>query len=639
MVIFVPKLLKSSAPPAAKPLFERTLNVVGGQGIRLLYRGLWLYFSADRERVYTPLLVAGKLKFVAFADRVELHQLNGEGVTKVLGRALLDADNQFFLHGELVSDKHGPVKGRTNKPYRHVAAEVLFPEIGKVRRLNRYEAPNRRAELVYGKQKFTLPTGQHAHYGAAVREQRIAAIASSQKIDFFEQTAAGVDEYIGTIELTDPRIGRQERVRADEYIEKFALHDLPVKFSGGDIRVEHRGIVFVFSGDPKNVYFRDIFAERIFLRVGFRDRIEVIRKDRGDELLIGSFPTKGLPLDRPARSGNYLRVDTLIEEMSAREVTVRATPNFKNVMVRAHNILLHFPMRAGNYYRDAIVAGKMVCRISRDRIAVGLAEERRFDEIGRIELGRRLKLSGKSVNIERLIPELGRIEKRAGLDLAGAIMHREIRYLFDLAPGDFYYNDLLAGRIVFRAIGRRVEIFVEREAGKREYLGDFRLNRDNQLETQSGELYQIGRGPVAAGERRDARVSRLIGAFKAGEQEIVEVLQRLADDSYDDLYQIFTNGQSRRWLKLFTLVGKGYLASSEADEVIAVKILYALAFGLDNLANPNQLSPDLKKAFTREIVETMALAFNNQVFHRVRESLRVQYERALLAAQKINQAL
>lgn len=659
MAIYIPRVRESSQPPAARPIRERTLTATAGKGIRLTYRGLWLYFSADQERVYAPLLAAGKLNFVAFSDRVELRQQNGEGAIKVLGRALLGPEGTFLVQGVPAADKHGLIKCRESKPYRHVAAESLFPEFGKVRRANHYEESNQRAEIVHDRQAFVFPTGQHAHFGAAVREQRIIALADSRKIEFYERTPAGQEEYIGTIELTDERLKQQERVRVDEYIEKFALHDLPVRLYGNDVRVEHRGLVFVFSADPKNVYFRDIFEGRLFLRVGFADRIEVIRKTRNEEELIGSLPTKDLPLDRPARNGNYFRVDRLIEELNARDVTLDTATFPKGVQARIFNIVFYFPMRAGNAYREAARTGRLVCRTTRSTIAVGTLVDRRFSEIGRIEFsptgnlltstGRMFKINGKpvkrldprlpGVNIERLIPELGRLEKRAGLGAAGAIMHREIRYLFDLEPGDIYYNELLTGHLVFRAVGRRMELFCERADGHREYIGDCRLNKENQLETQAGELYRTAHGPVAAGERRDARVSRLIAAFKAGKQEIGEVFEHLSEKSYDGLYEIFVNGQARRWLKLFTMVGKGYLASGQADEVLAVKLLFALAYGLENLAAPNQLSPDLKQAFAREILETMALVFTNPSLGRVRDSMRLQYERALLAAEKINQAL
>jgi hypothetical protein len=130
----------------------------------------------------------------------------------------------------------------------------------------------------------------------------------------------------------------------------------------------------------------------------------------------------------------------------------------------------------------------------------------------------------------------------------------------------------------------------------------------------------------------------LLPAFKAGRAEAARVFRLLAEEDWDKLHYLFVNGSARRWLKLFALVGRHCLRDPQADEITAVKLVYSLAYGLENLNTPNWLSPDLKEAFVGEIVRTMALAFDNPALSRRRDALAEQYRRALQKAVQIKRA-
>ncbi|MDD5382387.1 MAG: hypothetical protein PHH60_01890 [Candidatus Margulisbacteria bacterium] len=655
MVIFVPILKQGAGPDSAKPFFERVLAANPGKMTRLTFRGLWIYFGSDTERVCHSLLAAGKLKFVAYPDRLELHQLNGEGVIKVIGRATVGVDGQLYVQGVPVADKNGFVTYRRGKPYRHVSADLLFPAFGKIRKTNCYDPDNARATIIYDHFTFRLSTDLNTKYGRAVRERRIVAVAGAGQIEFFEATATGKEEYIGAISFDQLRAKNETCVNVADYLDEFALKDLPIHLYQGESRVEHRGVVFLFSANINNIYYPDLLAGALFMRVGFYDRIEVVRKEREGETVIGAIPIldgrqiplghgRQLTLDDKSRA-QYLRADRIIEELSGRDVPVNFRGRVKGVGARIYNLHFYFSMRAGNHYRPAIENGKMFFRVYRHKILVGLKEGQRFTEVGRLDFnssgqlllpdGRICRHQGKPVikyderelwfNLEKLLPELGVLEKRPAA--SRAIMYQEIRYLFDLKPGDVYFPDLEAGQLVFRATGCRVELFIDRERDGKEFIGSFGTDQKGRLLTEGKTRLEI-----KAGDRRDVRLSTLVKAFKPNGQEMPELVGLLVKKNYDKLHEIFSNGNAKKWLKMLSLFGRVYLADPQADEVIGVKVMFALAYGVEYLVRSNSLSLDLKAAFLKEIIEVMALALDNVGLALVKDSLQIQYLRALAAS-------
>jgi hypothetical protein len=449
----------------------------------------------------------------------------------------------------------------------------------------------------------------------------------------------------------------EEKVFGD-FLEKFALKDIPVPLMDGHSRalVEHRGVGFVFSADQKNAYIFDVLAGRLFLRVGYADRIEVVRKERERAVVVGAMPIgpggrirlgdrRYVKLDSARRPLRYLRVDRLIEVLSARDIPVTARGKIKNVNARIYNLHLVFPMRRGNCFRPEIEAGRLYCRAYHRQILVGIKDDSGFREIGRVSFsadgylltadGRRVRFRGQPVkkndsrcpwlNVEKLIPELARLEKRP--TASRAIMYREIRYLFDLKPGDVYFPDLEAGCLVLRAVGSRIELFVDKDKDGKEFIGSFGTDEKGRLLTEGKARLEI-----KAGDRRDVRLSTLVKAFRPNGQEMHELVRLLVNKNYNRLYEIFSNGNAKKWLKMLSLFGRVYLADPKAKEVIGVKVMFALAYGVEYLAKANSLSPDLRTAFLKEILGVMAQALDNPGLARVKVSLRMQYLRALAAS-------
>jgi hypothetical protein len=357
----------TAGSPALRPLRERIIKITGERGVTVYWNGLKISFGADHDKVLFSSFSAGSVKLVGFPGRLELWQIGKSGAIKVIGKTTYDADRRFYVGGQPARDEKGEVIGKPPGAYRGVKAEVLFPVLSRVKRVNRY-----------------------------------------------------------------------------------------VKGTGWAF--------FMYGGKPY-------------------------------------------------------------------------------------------------------------------------------------------------VNLAKLIPELGRIEKK--MSQGCQFSYRTLPFYLHLKPGDRYYDDLQMKRLVFRALGPRIEIFADREEGK-EFIASLARGDDG-----TNPLEIAGSPRIKAGWKKEIGLSRVFPAVD--EARLTSLLKSC---QYADIDKLFSDGAALNRLKKFAVYGRGYLASPETDEAIASKLLYALACGMKRLDNTLALSADLKKAFSREILETMLLAAGNTQLSRIRELLK-----------------
>ncbi|MCU0641101.1 MAG: hypothetical protein MUC35_03310 [Candidatus Margulisbacteria bacterium] len=492
-----------------------------------------------------------------------------------------------------------------------------------VKRISKYFRGQTKAFISYQGRKYSLPTDLTARYGLAAREGRINAriLPGRNQLIFSERETGGEECYIGRMALDAQAKSRSALVRVADHIEEFRLKDVPISLHGGKARVEYRGVIFTFSREREMLYHQDLMAGKIFLRTGYRDRVAVVKKSGDEETILGSIriigrklilPNRNIALDAGARSA-YLPIDEAIEELGGREIKVRPRRNALFASFKAFRITFLLPLKKGGYYRDKIAAG-LTCRIYPRRIEIGYREQGEFREIGRVNfdqdgrlqdpdntLRRKIRQSKRGdqwVVLEKLIPELGRIEKR--IAPATRLMVRSNVFRLSLDPGQPFYHDLQRGRLVLRSVGQHNEIFADRQTEK-EYIATVFL---------------------PGHQRRAVNLRTWFSPSEWGEADVQAMIAPLIRSDYRTLPQLLTDGNGLIRLKRYALFGRDYLPRADAEAGVAAKLLFLYASGLELLGKTLRISPDLQGSFSQELFRTMALALNNPDLNGAREAMR-----------------
>jgi hypothetical protein len=601
---------------------EWPLNISEHRGQSVRFRNLIIFFGADHEKVLYPLLRTGRLKLAALPDRLELQRTMADGAVKVIGRTEYDGSGRFSVNRRPAADKKGEVRLPPPGAYRCVSADTLFPVLSRVRRVNNCVGGTARAYVSFGGKDFVMPTDRKAKFGPAACARRITSLVlpDQGRIHFYERLADQNEAPIGWLPLDAPAHGRSNSVLVANHIVDFRLKDITIHRYTVHAKASYRKVTFIFSQDKDNIYYPDLAAGRLFLRAGYDDRIEVVRKIDQREEVLGAIPIEDnclvigpgrkIAFDQPGKAVPLV-IDKAIEALGGHEATVKPRKSLSAAYVSAYgNLRFYFPMSRGNVHLPRLRAGQMLCRVYRSRFEVGYKESGRFCEIGRVNfgpdgylldprnvLGKQVKQHGEvlqDVDLGKLIPELGRIEKRIKPHVK--LFCRGINCYPNLRPRDHYHADLYAGRLVLRAVDRRFELFIDRGT-EREFVG------------------------LAAVGRQKADLFELFPAFRQSVLEKLALTRLLKEKSHDELSKLWSGGAQANLLKRLSLIGLDHFSGSDSQGLLAVKIFYALASGLERLAAESGLSADLKEDFGREIVELMALAVDKPQLAGVRDSL------------------
>jgi hypothetical protein len=514
-----------------------------------------------------------------------------------------------------------------------------------IRRVNKYWANSYRSSVHHEGMTFSLPTGPNSKYGPAVRGRRIIAEIAPKKIYFFERTLMGNEVPIGSLALGPLRASGRKSFYLADLVPAFALEDIPVNH----YQVEYNRVLILFSHNERNLYFADFAAGRIFLRAGYSDRLEVVKKMPDSEAVIAQIPKSLLPQAGPPGSKKKsFRAYEAIEELGARRVPFNLSRFPEHVVLYVFGVTFSIPVRDGNVYREAIGSGRLVPVAYSNRVVFKMEADGGDREVGQLDFsggflrgpdGKPWHHQGQPVkkdvhlktpiNIEPLVPEFGRLEKHFAPALEGRLSYRRTFYSFRCLEGDPYYSSFQAGMVVFRGIGRRMELFTAWPGCAPEYLGDFGFDADRKLLTQDGNVYRTEKGPLTEGDPRQVDVARLIGALRPENDWREKLFLLLKEKDHDELSgQFAVPGAGRGLLKLFTRLGSEYLSNPAADAQMAARIISALRSGLEQLVRPNQISADLKQAFAGEVIRTMNLALSNPALTRIREVLSEQLQQA-----------
>jgi hypothetical protein len=597
---------------------ERPVRFVAQKGSVIRARGLHILFAAGENRLFYHQLRAGRLKLADLPGRLELQQIRKDGC-KVLGQVTYDAEGRFFVAGRPAADKKGPIIAAPGK-YRFVSAESLFPVLGRQRHEN-YYFDDGRAFVVYGGRHYMIPVDSNARFGPAARERRISflAVPETGRLHFFEAQADREERHIGSMPIDAPATGRNRSVWVTDHIEAFNLKDQPVRIGGDYARLDHRGVTLSFRTERRNLHYADLIGRRLFLRTGYADRIEVVRKTDGEERVLGAIRIeadclvvgeKRIPLDRTAGPQVTLKVEAAIEELGGREVVIRPGRRRPYAAFKAFEVNFFFPMSVGNVYLGKLKAGRIVARVYESRIEIGHKEKGTFHEIGRVGTGvLRGVQKGGWVNLAKLIPDVGRTEKRLG-PKPTKFKSRGVDLYCNQRPGEPYHADFRARRLFFRAIGGRWELFADR-GGQKEFIGTAPNRRDK------GESFD--------------RLFPVLKADKNWDESVCRALQ--LKDHYALETFLSAGGPQLNLLKRLALFAGRYFAGTKIAEDLAGKLLFLLARGAEMLrAERSALSADLRRAFADEIVATMRSAFTDQALDEKRTAWRENYELALVAA-------
>lgn len=645
----------NGAKNSGKPIFSRMLRIVNPHfPFMVNFRGFRIAFSVDPDRIHHAALKQGRLQFVAYPDRIELKEID-QDKCRVLDQASLSR-----------LDSCGK---------RYINADILFPEFGTVRRSNHYFSSASIAFIKHGNLRIRLPVDEQSLYGKAARERRIFVLANRRRIEFLVKEGEGKESPIGGIEIDEQgyllrkgvrflkdgfpvRINERKvcEINAAYLLERLRVKDIPVNLqpASNKILVLHRNVEFSFSADPKSLYLEDIKAGRIFMRAGYDDRLQVIRKTEEGEKILGAIPIRdgnmlvcksGRRIRLGARRTARVRIEQFIEELGAKELMV--TANFKKhgvAVVQIFNIRFVFPMLDGYVCREDILSYRMFCRIYPGRIVVGVKTKRGFREKGEIRFSRKgvLMLNGNPylykvspvvkndkrfppVHVQRLIPELGRMEKRLGPGSARDIMWRGIALRFNLKRGDLYYEDFAAGRLVLRALDGRAEIYVDRGDGRKEYVGGFTLSEKKALLNDYGKAYEAEGGPIKAGQRRLALITRLVSILRTRGKIDPTLSFWFRRSDYNVIFDLFSkNGDPKPWLKRACVLARNYLSGKEPDHILVSKMMFALTEGVKKLNADTKISPDLRIALAEEVLDVMGLAVDHPALKAIEEVVRTQ---------------
>ncbi len=247
---------------------------------------------------------------MVFPDRLELHLTEKSGNTRILGRANFGPAGLLLVDGQPVRDKRGLIKCGSDSQRLYISADLLFPEYGKVKRTSYSSIGKVNPKIEYERLVFFLPVDIGSHYREAAREGRIILIANHQKMDFYERTKEGREVHIGTINIDSEgylmgpagryikdgepiNIHSHRKIRislnAAELVECFRLRDIPMHLSKGRKRgsVSYNQVKFNFNSGAGNAYLNDFMEGTIFMRVGYSDRLEIIRKKAEQTEILG----------------------------------------------------------------------------------------------------------------------------------------------------------------------------------------------------------------------------------------------------------------------------------------------------------------------------------------------------------------
>jgi RNA polymerase primary sigma factor len=108
-------------------------------GLHVVHHGLCIYFTKDPANLYYRQLLEGKLRFVVLPNCLELHLVD-QGIAKILGRVNVSPNGKLMIGDIPLRDKNGVIK--FGKRRRFVSADLLFPELGKVKLENRFIPQN-----------------------------------------------------------------------------------------------------------------------------------------------------------------------------------------------------------------------------------------------------------------------------------------------------------------------------------------------------------------------------------------------------------------------------------------------------------------------------------------------------------------
>jgi hypothetical protein len=551
---------------------EWTIKVANHRGVYIRVLGLQLFFGADRDKVFLPLLETGRLDVLDFPRPphcrrgwLVLQQIGQSGLVKKIGSVSYDAKRHFYVDDKPARDEKGEVIGAApGQPPRCTNADTLFPVLGRVWRVNNSGRTGRNF-IAFDKKPFILPTDQNTRYGTAARAEKITALVlpDQERIHFYDRSAEPrrhKTRHINWLPLNTP--GRKEgdsAVYLADHLSEFRQKDIPVIINCGKAFVFYRGVKINFSVDADSRYYPDLAAERLFIRAGRPDRIEAVRKAGSKTQVLGKILIKDsclivgdrrIPLDRPGDNTSFA-IEDAIEGLGGREVKLEP-----GKVICAFGLRLPFPENVGNFYRPSLQAGRVYGRVFRDKLVVGCKEKERFTEIGRV-LEKQIERDGRiqpRVDLVELISELGRFEERVAP--GKNFVYRQVNSTLVLEPGDRYYSDLQNGCLVFRAIGRRLEFLADR-AGKLEFIGATDRSSTGDLL----ELFPALKAKTTGGE---------VSGFNLLKRQVL----RLA-------------------------------GTAPQDGVPIVELFNALSGGLKWLEQEAELSSDLKSAFAREIRQAL----------------------------------
>ena len=433
----------------------RPIKISEHRGVALRLRnGVDVFFGADREKVYYRDLLARRLELVECPDRIELQRLGAGGTVRVIGVTTAEIVSQIAGDGHRVN------------------AESLFPSLSRVRRVNNC-ATTGQAFIVYANKPFVLPTDRNSRFGSAACEESITALvlpdqAGHRRIHFYERLPDGNERYINWLPLETPvRSGKEPAVYLADHLKEFRLKDIPVRIRDGKAFILYRGVTVTFSVRKDSRYYADLEAGRLFVRAGYEDRIETVRKSGARTRVLGKIAIvdsclvvggRRIPLDKPEENALFT-IEEALPELGGRLVKLEP-----GKLVHALGLRFSFPADLGNFYLKWSRTGPMYCCVYRDKLLAGFKEEGLFREIGRLS--------------ESEIERNGKRQPR----VAWKELMPEFRYSLDLAPGDRYYDDWQDGRLVVRTVGGRRECFADRE-GKLEFIGAAdRSNSGNLIE-------------------------------------------------------------------------------------------------------------------------------------------------------------
>ncbi|MBU1026411.1 MAG: hypothetical protein KKA31_01630 [Candidatus Margulisbacteria bacterium] len=640
-------------------LFRQVLIINTSNQVKVSYRGLRIFFGVNPDRIHFSALKEGRLKFVAYHDRFELIEMGLDGTENGIGLLRLNHFGYLYNNDSQLRDEKGPIKLQPGAK-RYISADILFPEYAKVKRRNHYNHLNYRASIFFGNLEILLPVDPKAHYGIAAIERRVYIIANHREIVFFEQRLAWEDKLIGKIAIDREgfllKNGRRVEsngvcvsingkcvkriINVTDFIEALAVKDLPVtvKTAKGRAYAQYTNLQFNFSYDVNNLYYGDVVAGKLFLRVGCSDRIEVVKKESGAEQVIGTIPIDAegkitkingqkVGLNQPSKT--YLNIADFIDELGVRDLTMNYYPKRRLAETNIYHIKFTLPTKNDYYYSHDVKAGNIVCRIARTQIQFGLKESGGFRVIGSVRFSSdgRMRVNGQvvehegqavikgdprlpTINLKDIIPEFGRIEKTVD-PRRREMMQWGVSLRFDLRRTDMYFEDLASNLLKIRFVNGRAELFADRGGLGKEYIGEFAVGQDGYLLTDSGSRYANGAGEVKSGQRRTVALSGLVSGFRFDKKLFRETYRLFARSSYDGKLNLLLNGNYRRRLKIICLFAKQYLSNDQVSDLLMAKVFFVLAKGVDRLARDTTISADLSVAFAEEILLIIATALSH----------------------------